>query len=344
MNNLENNSFDIVFVTSLPSFYKINLYNKIAQEKSIYVIFIASSSQIRTKDFVEFEADFDYDILYDGNIEEKNSTIPILINIINKIQYSKIILGGWDFIEYWIVAFISNMSLNAVAIESSIYESKTEGLVSYIKKIFLSRISTAFVSGKLQKELMHSLKFNGNIITTGGVGLFNIQKMKQTNKEFQSKFLYVGRLSQEKNLIKLIEVFNELSNLTLTIVGKGELKASLEVLANDNIRLIEHIPNQEIANLYINNNVLILPSSSEPWGLVVEEALYYGLPVIVSDKVGCGYDMVKRYDSGIVFEIDKEDDLKESIKKMIKEYARYKQNVSQIDFDKVSQNQINSYL
>ena len=39
--------------------------------------------------------------------------------------------------------------------------------------------------------------------------------------------------------------------------------------------------------MYAEYDILILPSLSEPWGLVVEEALYYGMPVIISDRVGC---------------------------------------------------------
>jgi glycosyltransferase involved in cell wall biosynthesis len=48
----------------------------------------------------------------------------------------------------------------------------------------------------------------------------------------------------------------------------------------------------EIADLFCNSTALILPSHSEPWGLVVNEALSYGCPVVVSDVCGCVPDLV----------------------------------------------------
>ena len=50
----------------------------------------------------------------------------------------------------------------------------------------------------------------------------------------------------------------------------------------------------EIAELFIASTALVLPSHSEPWGLVVNEALSCGLPVVVSEKVGCAEDLLPR--------------------------------------------------
>ena len=51
--------------------------------------------------------------------------------------------------------------------------------------------------------------------------------------------------------------------------------------------------------MFIVNHVLILPSTYEPWGLVVNEAMAAGMPVLVSNEVGAHYDLVDGNDTGL---------------------------------------------
>ena len=70
-----------------------------------------------------------------------------------------------------------------------------------------------------------------------------------------------------------------------------------------NISVEKHVPNDQISRLFSRHDVLILPSQQEPWGLVVEEAIAHGLPVIVSDKVGCHSEVVNHKSNGYVFQL-----------------------------------------
>ena len=70
-------------------------------------------------------------------------------------------------------------------------------------------------------------------------------------------------------------------------------------------------PWYDVPNYFTVSDVLVLPSKSEAWGLVVNEAMVCGLPVIVSDKCGCHLDLVK--DNGFVFESNNEESLKQAM-------------------------------
>jgi len=56
-----------------------------------------------------------------------------------------------------------------------------------------------------------------------------------------------------------------------------------------------------LSAFYAASDCLVLPSEYEPWGLVVNEAMAAGLPVIVSDKVGCAADLVRSGENGVVY-------------------------------------------
>jgi len=91
----------------------------------------------------------------------------------------------------------------------------------------------------------------------------------------------------------------------LVIVGDGPLRGSLEDYVRR--RKISAVffsgfkPRDKVLEYYSLADVLVLPSSFEPHGLVVNEAMCFGLPVIVSDKVGAGPDLVKHKENGFIY-------------------------------------------
>ena len=124
-------------------------------------------------------------------------------------------------------------------------------------------------------------------------------------------FLYVGRFSSEKNLLRLLEAYQvylqhtEQEVWSLVLVGSGPQEAKLKAKANQlglkDIFWIEFKQLDELPVYYSLATALILPSVSEPWGLVVNEAMACGLPVLISDRCGCVPDLVFPGINGYIF-------------------------------------------
>ena len=341
--------YDFVFITCIPSFYKINLYNELAKKCHLHVIFLSAASDMRSSDFFNGDMLFEYTILDEHHIYEKRhwfSNSLKLLKLMKSLNFSKVVVGGWDAQEYWLTILSHKKIKNAVVVESSIFDSASSGFKGLIKKFFVSRLSTAFVSGIEHKSLLKALNFSGELVVTGGVGLINRSSGYKKNKQFNGHFLYVGRLSQEKNLPFLVNAFKQFKQFKLTLLGHGPLEESLKSLADNNVQFVDNVPNDKINEIYLKNDVLLLVSHSETWGLVIEEALYYGLPVIVSEQVGCVSDLVVAYESGLVIDGDNEESLVNALTQISQpeNYQKLHKNVSMIDFDKRFHEQINSYL
>lgn len=297
--------YDYIIVTHIPAFYKVNLYNELVKKLKILVIFIASNTnEKRADDFITLEnAKFEYKVLFDGNFQDRDTKANILEikAILKTIEYKKILVSGWDLKEFWYLVMFYPKSKNCLALESTILESTTIGIKGWIKKVFLSRISTVFASGNLHVKLLKALSFKGDIKITKGVGIINKPNYKRVKKVYQKRFLYVGRTSQVKNLEALIIVFNDLPNHYLTIIGDGEEKEYLQSIAKQNILFKPPIENIKLQTEFLGHDIFILPSISETWGLVVEEAIYFGLPVMVSKSCG-SMELVKNGVNGYVFD------------------------------------------
>lgn len=282
--------YDYIIITHIPVFYKVNLYNKLSQKMNILVIFLASETEEkRSSDFTGLDKiNFDYEVLFHGFLQERSqiTNLKKLRLILKMKRYKKILVSGWDLKEFWYIALTCPKEKNCLALESTILESNGEGVKGAIKRIFLSRIATVFSSGSLHQALLEKLSYKGIVKITHGVGIINKPKFTKVKKIFRKKFLFIGRLTKVKNLKLLIDVFNTLKDYQLTIIGIGEEEEYLKSISNDNIKFTGAIDNINIRPYFLQNDVLILPSVMEPWGLVVEESLYFGLPVIIS--MNCG--------------------------------------------------------
>lgn len=333
-----------VFITNLPSFYKINLYNEICKRQKIMVVFTNDRGKDRNEDFFKGNLSFPF-LCY----KKKNFIYRLYftLKILFTIRYNELVLGGWDSFPLWLFAFLSKKKSNSIVIESSFFESTTHGLRGFIKKIFVNRIcKNAYVSGEAQKSLALALGFKGAIIKTKGVGIFNyIDQPKFCKRNQVKNFLYVGRLVKVKNLEFLIKVFNDLPLLNLNIIGFGEEESHLKSMAKNNIHFVGAVNNKDLAQYYQDNDVFVLPSASEPWGLVVEEALNNGLPILVSNRVGCAPEIVND-SNGLIFDFDSEDDLKAKIERIIDVdfYNILRENISHLNFSEIEMEQIYSYL
>ena len=122
------------------------------------------------------------------------------------------------------------------------------------------------------------------------------------------RYLYVGRLSVEKNLCRLMEAFSVVlktrPRASLAIIGNGSERSSLELYAKElglNAKdiFLGSKSGKELFDEYAKATCFVLPSISEPWGLVVNEALHYGCPVIVSERCGCVPELVIEGKTGL---------------------------------------------
>ena len=128
--------------------------------------------------------------------------------------------------------------------------------------------------------------------------------------------LFASKLLPRKRCIDLVEAYFELLTRQrapanpfptpyLLIVGDGEERPQIEARIRkadaEGVRLLGFRNQSELPRYYDLCDVFVLPSVHEPWGLVVNEVMNTGRPVVVSDEVGCQPDLVVDGDNGCVF-------------------------------------------
>ena len=135
--------------------------------------------------------------------------------------------------------------------------------------------------------------------------------------------LYCGRFSEEKGSLDLLKAFKDVSHprKALVLVGDGGLRGRMQNFANANgigsIFFMGFQNREDIAKFYALADLLVLPSLKETWGMVVNEGLCFSLPVVISDQVGSGTDLVRHGENGQIFPAGNVAALSESISNLI---------------------------
>ena len=146
-------------------------------------------------------------------------------------------------------------------------------------------------------------------------------------------FLFSGKLENKKRPLDILAAARLLleqglspQQFEVVFAGDGELRDAIEAevaLAGLPVRMLGFVNQSRLLEVYANADCLLLPSESgETWGLVVNEAMATGLPVIVSNTVGCAMDLVRDGDTGLTFSLGDVSALAQRMSRIIGEEDR----------------------
>ncbi|MCK4384925.1 MAG: glycosyltransferase family 4 protein, partial [candidate division Zixibacteria bacterium] len=142
----------------------------------------------------------------------------------------------------------------------------------------------------------------------------------------------MGRLVKVKGLFTLLKGFKEVKDkfgdVSLLIAGDGVLRDSLEDFVEKerikDVHFSGFISPEELPRYYAISDIFVLPSVYEPWGVVVNEAMASGLPVVLSDKVGSKGDLLEEGENGYCFESRNYKELADTMIRMLSNTEKLK--------------------
>lgn len=189
-----------------------------------------------------------------------------------------------------------------------------------LKGFLLSPFSAALVGGRRQFEYVRFLAFQRRTVRMGcnTVDIERIRRQARLNATpppaFADRpFVFVGRFVRKKLLERTLVAYAAYVRRCsdqphrLVLIGSGELEGALKELADE--LAIAHLIDwpgfldaPEVAARVDRSLALLLVSEEEQWGLVVNEALALGIPVIVSAQIGAREALVRNLENGFVVE------------------------------------------
>jgi glycosyltransferase involved in cell wall biosynthesis len=320
-----------VILTEIIAPYRIPVFNALARRAGLdlHVIFLAETDEAlrRWRIYTE-EIRFSYEVLPSWRWCAGKRSLLVNRGLWSAFEAAcpqTVLCGGYNYPASWeSLWWARRRNVRFVLWTESNERDKRSGRagVEWLKRYFVSSCDAFVVPGKSSFAYARTLGASEQVIFTAPNAVDNTFFATQAENtrahatEFQEKLklpsrfiLFVGRLAPEKGVFDLLEAYAKLesilrSEVGLVFAGDG---VSREELAQQAKRISPGVvcfpgfaQREDLAGLYALAETLVLPTHSDPWGLVVNEAMACGLPIVVSSVAGCTADLVEDRWNGYV--------------------------------------------
>lgn len=282
---------------------------------------------------------------------------PGIVSALRREKYDAIYIHGYNQVSHWLGFIGAWLSRTPIIFHGeSILSSSTPSFKKILKNLILKPLFGTFSAflpiGTKNKEFyeLYGVSVEKLFLAPYSVDtkyfIDQAEVLKNKKAQFRLKenipenanvILFSGKLIEKKRPLDLLlayELFikknKEGVNPTfLVFVGDGPLRKSLEKYALEkkliNTRFVGFKNQSEISKYYSLSNLFVLPSGAgETWGLVVNEAMCFSLPIIVSNIVGCGKDLVEKGVNGNIFSVGNANELADVIQEIFQNEKKAK--------------------
>lgn len=252
---------------------------------------------------------------------------PRLVGHLLRGRFDAMLIHGWGLSTYWLAIEAARaMRIPIFLRAESNGLSEPTGAKAAVKRAMLGHIfagSAGFMAiGTLNRKFYQKYGVEPERVFPAPYSVDNsffarhAEELCPRREELRGQagipsgavvFLFCGKLSAVKRPLDVLEAFARVPHPSkyLVLAGDGVLRGEIEAKARElglSNTLITGFCNQtELPRWYAVADALVLPSGFEPWGLVVNEAMNFSLPIIASDGVGSAPDLVEPGGNGFVY-------------------------------------------
>ena len=253
---------------------------------------------------------------------------PEIRNIIRSGEYDTVLINGWHYKSAWQAIFTCWQSKVKVMVRGDSHLHAPRSLPARIAKLlvyrrFIPRFDACLAVGQWSRDYFlhygasperiflvpHSVDIDAMGRDADRLHLDRSVLRRGWALDPDSlTYMFVGKFTETKRPLDFVRAIGKVSKQRSAVqglmVGDGPLRNTCEDFAISNripIKFTGFLNQSRIISAYVAADVLVLPSAGETWGLVVNEAMACGKPCIVSDRVGCGPDLIELGRTGAIF-------------------------------------------
>jgi glycosyltransferase involved in cell wall biosynthesis len=321
----------LTLITEIIAPYRVPVFNALAARADVdlHVLFLAENDpKLRHWTVPKSEIQFSYQVL--PSLRLRLGNLNLLLNrsipsALRQAQPAAIICGGYNYPASWQAAFWARKHNIPFLLwtESNAADHRARNAVlESAKRKFLTLCRGFVVPGTASRSYLQQLGVSESLIFTAPDAVDNtlfINGARRARENYvavrrqrvipERYFLYVGRCVSEKGVFDLLEAYAKLDPeiraiVGLVFVGDGAARAELErrgqLIKPGTVTFSGFVQKKELAEFYALADALVFPTHSDPWGLVVNEAMACGLPVIATNVAGSVPDLVHNGANGLI--------------------------------------------
>jgi glycosyltransferase involved in cell wall biosynthesis len=295
----------LALLTEIPAPYRVPLFRALAERVDLRVLFLAAADPRRPY-YDAGALPFPHCVLKGRDMRRGERWVVANRGVIAELRRFRpdtVAVGGWNQPAFWqALAYCRLRRIPLLLwVESTARDARSEAVpLRLARRAMIAGASGYFVPGRASADYVRSFGVPEELIAEApnavDAATFAAAAGDRAGRA-ECTFLYVGRLDPEKGLDLLLRAFREVPG-RLVLVGTGGEEARLHEHADGRVRFAGAATQEEVAAAYAEADVFVLPSRSEPWGMVLNEAAAAGLPIVTTEEVGAAEDLVEEGENG----------------------------------------------
>lgn len=314
----------ILWITNIPSPYRVDFFNELGKKSNLTVLFERENSKERNKKWIknEFE-NFEGFFLKGLKLNVDKALSFQIINFLNKKEFDHIIISN-PLTPTGMLA-INYMKIKKIKysiVSDGGFAKNGRGITEKIKSFIISRATLYFSTADVHDKyyLMYGAK-KERIFRYPFTSLKEKEILKFIPTEIEKEklktalgikekkvILCVGQFIDRKGIDVLLKTTSLISeNIGVYIVGGNPTQEFMnlrESLGSNNIHFLDFKTKEELSEYYRAANIFVLPTREDIWGLVINEAMANGLPVITTEKCIAGLELITEGVNGYIIPIN----------------------------------------
>lgn len=274
-----------------------------------------------------------------GTVDFSKVSTP-LRTMLAKLRPDAVFIPGWSMVESLVaLGWCVDTGTPAIVMSASTqHDFKRQRLKEFVKRRVLRAARAAIVGGNAQGDYLQALGLpkeqiffgyntvDNSYFSTGADRARADERSQRARLSLPDRYIFcASRLVEKKNLFRLLDAYNKYfaqagdDPSSLVIAGPGHLHDALnekiiKLGLDQEVHLLGAVKYADMAICYGLAEALILPSTIEQWGLVVNEAMASGLPILISNRCGCVPELIIEGRNGLIFDPFETETISESIK------------------------------
>ena len=316
----------LLLLTEIPAPFRIPLFNALAAQQGVEfrVLFLAAADPRRAHyELHEDEFRFDSRVLRGRELRRGARWMVLNRGVLRELRRFRpdvVGVGGWNQPAFWqALAYTKARRIPLLVwVESTARDARSHALpLELAKRALIRGASGFFVPGSASADYLRGLGVPDERIAVApnAVDARQFGAAAGPRDGEPCTFLYVGRLDREKGLDVLLRAFERVPG-ELVIVGGGSEEGALRTQASRRVHFVGQLDRDDVVPHYAAADVFVLPSRSEPWGMVLNEAAAAGLPLVATDGVGAAHELIEHGVNGFRVPEGDEEALAEALRRL----------------------------
>ncbi len=321
----------VLFIVNIPSPYRVDFFNELGKLCDLTVLYEkrnASDREWSASSAVSFR-----EVFLRGLSTRADAALSMqIIKYLKDDQYDVIVIGGYSTPTGMLATeYLSLKNIPYILSTDGGYIKDESKAIRRVKKHFISKASAWLSTSKVtDKYLCYYGANQEQIYRYPFTSLFERDILKKTleyNEKKQLKVelgieheqvvVAVGQFIHRKGYDVLLQACGDIcSNVGVYIIGGTPTDEYLLIHDKYNLKNVYYLPFQEkevLKKYYMSSDIFVLPTREDIWGLVINEAMAAGLPIVTTDKCIAGVELVKDGFNGYIVPSNNEKAIAEKI-------------------------------